>query len=410
MVVYLLGTPDPNQLLLSHFALYVFWYVMMQIFLLRHIQVWRKYWERKFSSSDMDKYLTKKDMEGLSLSLECVAPLLSVACSASGMILWAALQARLVRAFPFPVAVALSIVPVNFIVSEILVLSVQWFRDYFNSADGTVDKLDVAWTGCVAGCERNLVAYQTSFLFVQALRLAITGILPLPNGLDPPGFQASARHMLILFGISYFFIAVLIAGKIMGLDEGKTIGSRLAAIVLSSWGNTIAFCWLYSATWLFELTIGTVVIAAVFQASSATIIGVFIISLLVDGDEMKRHDTVEKELATLVTPLSVWIGFTWQQAFKLSLAGITGYQNHLPVPVATALLAVVVVSSVFPIWKHYVLVQEHLLRNAMATKRDGTVNAMEYDKLQNGDESTLEYPLLADICCMRDKDEVEGIE
>lgn len=67
----------------------------------------------------------------------------------------------------------------------------------------------------------------------------------------------------------------------------------------------------------------------------------------------------------LVTPLSVWIGFTWREVFKSSLMTITGYIHYFPLPLEQGIFAVIVVSAVLPTWRKYVLTQEHILRKAM---------------------------------------------
>lgn len=285
------------------------------------------------------------------LDLKCFAVLLGTINAASNLSLWGLVQTEVPHNFGGVAGVVLACLlstGLLFIAGGAVRTCIAKFDD------DKEDEYEKLWQRFTEETEDGALCLTLAHLCVQATRMCITGVLPLPGGQVPPGLSPTQSHVwwLLLGGCIY-------ATAIPIIDLTLRVGflSRFKAVLRKTAGFSAAFCFLYAITWAMASRTkvssppGMMVLALI-----VTLVGFAAIYLLdFLADLSCTGETVDTEIKALVGPVSVFIGFGWKQAFVGAILTIDARETLMPAPVQTLACTVVLVLVVVPAWRLYIL-------------------------------------------------------
>merc|ERR1712039_531763 len=126
--------------------------------------------------------------------------------------------------------------------------------------------------------ENGALCMTIAHLVVQTVRFGLTGVMPLPNGMVPPGFKPTHEDTTKLLSISICF-AILIVVIDCFVSPGL---GRLKVWFKTISGNCFSFCLLYGISWEILGSIGSGPISSMLLGLAVTMVG-FAIIFVLDG-------------------------------------------------------------------------------------------------------------------------------
>jgi len=274
----------------------------------------------------------------------------------------------------------------------------------------------------VLEAENDISSLSMSFLFVNVLRFAISGILPNEEGLEPPEAEHSLKAIITIFGIGVAFAAIacglVLAKARQGDLKEDTLVPRLLLIGLNGTAMAFAWCMLWGTRWfcgtiaIFPTTsvIGRVIIAlAVSALAGLAVFGLDTLDDAHSGSEDSRAGA--KAIQTLVNALGILIGFSWEHCFDGGVAAVASQTRH-HVETTKFAMGLGIAVLVTPMWRRHILTKEMALeklkedredvRNRRADGKQAEYQHLEdlrnyHDSVAPGSEQNSAFPV--GLCC-----------
>lgn len=208
----------------------------------------------------------------------------------------------------------------------------------------------------VQEAENDVLSLSTSFLTVQALRFALTGVLPGKDGMEEPETARGGACVLGLYGAGFAFGLGVLALLLTGDRAGRAM-----EVVQNTWAMIFAWCLLWATRWL---ALGWPLLEQV-RAAPATVEGRVMLALVLSGVALLVifaldvvEDTVEgarvvRVIQNIVNALSILVGFSWEHCFDAGVEAVAGATSS---PVLVELLFTALVAGIIiPAWRRSVL-------------------------------------------------------
>ncbi|CAE7421795.1 ANKRD17 [Symbiodinium natans] len=221
--------------------------------------------------------------------------------------------------------------------------------------------------------EDELFCLSISFLFVQAVRYSVTGVLSTKNGSEP-GEEFGLREIATVYGVGVLAVAGAFLMALSGYSR------RLADLARGTFCMAFAWCLLFASRWMFESwrllvtldvsprTIEGRVVLALFL-STFTAFAIIVLDKFEDTSRNPRlaHNVVKN----LVTGLSILVGFTWEHVVDGCTEAIASiYHGHeLKKLVSKVVGATIIPLVVLPAWRRHVLQKVLMLMKHKKDKR-----------------------------------------
>jgi len=215
----------------------------------------------------------------------------------------------------------------------------------------------------VVEAENDVASLSTSFLFVQAIRMGLTGVLPDGEGLEEPPVPISPLQQIALYlaGVGCMVAVILL------LATGLATKYRNLGVLQNSLGMSFSWCFFWSTRWavsqnatLEELRAGPesmegrILLALMLSGLALSVI--FVLDHMEDstkaqGDASQMSAVVQN----FINALSILVGFSWEHCFDFALEGVASKTSR---PSVAKLLFTGIVSMIItPAWRRYILVK-----------------------------------------------------
>jgi hypothetical protein len=217
------------------------------------------------------------------------------------------------------------------------------------------------WNQEAEEAENDIVALSVSFLLVQALRFAISGVLPDPEGLEIPQTMHPFRCTILLFAAAASFAILVIllvcAGSRGRLEEAPKL-KRVLITCRSMSAMVLAWCFFFAGKWELKRVATSMdpnsMTSAVLLAlllSAASFATIFAFDWLEDLESTGRE--FDRALVSIISALGILVGFSWEQSFEGALMRLASLTEHPSF--SEFALAFVVALIVVPAWRKYIL-------------------------------------------------------
>jgi len=255
----------------------------------------------------------------------------------------------------------------------VVLMATAWLIGFFKVIDVVRQKLIPAsmskatvhlWEEEAEECENDVLALVVSFVLVQWLRFAVSGVLPGSHGEEPEGVSNShtGAEIFSLFLIGAGF-AVIGCGFVYARTFVET-EFRLRVLEISQMTMMMTFCWcaFFGLTWAFAATelaetIGLREDSALMRVIVSITVSVLAFTLIFGLDKIADASTdarVNQVVDAFIAGNGVLVGFSWEQTFERSVGTITE-SVAIPKIVTKVLLAFVLVLLVLPAWRIWVV-------------------------------------------------------
>lgn len=207
--------------------------------------------------------------------------------------------------------------------------------------------------------ENEVMALSLSFLAVQALRFALTGILPNTEGHEEPMHIQPFACSLGLLAASIVCAALVSASVIAGRHFHEGSGQRRAMAVLQTMAAmAMAWCLLFATKWQLRRLMPEsdpnsmmerVLLALVVSA------GAFALILVLDKieDLDSTGEDADRALVSVIGAMGILVGFSWEQSFG---GAVEVFASLTDTPVtAQVVFAGTVALIVVPAWRAYII-------------------------------------------------------
>mmetsp|Transcript_69913 Transcript_69913/g.158679 ORF Transcript_69913/g.158679 Transcript_69913/m.158679 type:complete len:530 (-) Transcript_69913:95-1684(-) len=222
-------------------------------------------------------------------------------------------------------------------------------------------ELDSQWAEDSSEAEDDVAALALSFLSVQVLRFAITGILPNHEGLEEPQVEHSATCSVILVTVSLVF-AVLVVGLVMAISRGQFAeGSRAKRILrVLQTTSAMAFAWsvFFASKWEmkrllpdWDLNCMAARVGLSLAVSAGAIALIFVLDALEDLDSTGRD--VDRAIVSIINAMGILVGFCWEQSFE-GAVGVFAALTDRPHCIELG-LGILIAVVVIPAWRNYII-------------------------------------------------------
>jgi len=223
-------------------------------------------------------------------------------------------------------------------------------------------------------CENEMSSLATSMLFCNSLLFFLVSRLPsIGKHIEAP----DAKHIAILYLLGatcwiFLVVAINIKPRLLPEDDHRSFLSRAVNVLITVFGMTFAWCFLWSSRWLFdsislfrkarldtETLSGQVLLALSMSMLCAMVI--WFLDKIDDYFKARLKPGQKNPGAELVNQIvsaeSLLAGFSWEQAFS-SAARVLARKTPNPLAYQT-LIAGFVFMVMVPVW------QKHILHKAM---------------------------------------------
>eukprot|EP00747_Dinoflagellata_sp_TGD_P163747 gnl/TRDRNA2_/TRDRNA2_182760_c0_seq1.p1 gnl/TRDRNA2_/TRDRNA2_182760_c0~~gnl/TRDRNA2_/TRDRNA2_182760_c0_seq1.p1 ORF type:complete len:678 (-),score=128.85 gnl/TRDRNA2_/TRDRNA2_182760_c0_seq1:72-2105(-) len=232
------------------------------------------------------------------------------------------------------------------------------------------------WCEQSAEAENDMTALSISFMIVQPLRFAITGILPNHHGVEIPQQEHSVWCTVALssLGIMFAAIVVWLVIYIGNCTHGPKV-KRFLEICQAIAAMAFAWCFLFAIKWEFKRMAPsqdpnsmTSVVLLALVTSGVGFVLIFTLDYLEDLESTGK--AADKAIISIIRAIGMLVGFCWEQSFN---EGVMGIASLLPYPLYSRLLLAAAISVVaVPAWKMYIIpkvLRAHALHLADSLER-----------------------------------------
>eukprot|EP00401_Gymnodinium_catenatum_P027964 CAMPEP_0117585778 /NCGR_PEP_ID=MMETSP0784-20121206/68344_1 /TAXON_ID=39447 /ORGANISM="" /LENGTH=455 /DNA_ID=CAMNT_0005386783 /DNA_START=69 /DNA_END=1436 /DNA_ORIENTATION=- len=204
-----------------------------------------------------------------------------------------------------------------------------------------------------------------SFLFVQAIRFNISGVMPDNLGIE----ETLWRHDLhcsvwlgvlsVVFGVGSVCMAWINSPE--GHHEGDfmSVVKRMLDVIQISLAMSMAWALLFVSKWeigrnLADMIDPNDIVARVVMAVGISFVAFAVISILDKiADSPLTGDNADEAILQIINAIAILVGFSWEQAFD---GGVEVLSAMTPQPVFVELvMAVCVAILVITPWRRYIL-------------------------------------------------------
>lgn len=226
--------------------------------------------------------------------------------------------------------------------------------------------------------ENDVLALAVSFLLVQSIKFALTGVLSNVEGLESETLHPPTGIVVALYLIGVGSAIVAIALMTVGIE------SRVLEVTQNIFGMAFAWCFMWATRWVaMDLTVfkqqhmephtmvGKLVIT-MFLSCAALII-IFFLDVLEDSQMDLWDDFYDGEALTkamrhmsrmiqiIITALSILVGFSWEHVFDGGVEAVVDKtENPLTIKcILTFMVTIVIV----PAWRMYILTKVEYLKS-----------------------------------------------
>ncbi|CAE8624224.1 unnamed protein product, partial [Polarella glacialis] len=194
----------------------------------------------------------------------------------------------------------------------------------------------------IVEAENDIMSLSTSFLTVQCIRFALSGILADGEGLEEPEKPHGLKTIGGLYLVSLIFAAL---SSRMALwialqpeeEEGEEerTSTRFAEMAMSTFGDGFAWSLLFATRYVcvvipfikMETMFGRVEFALILSIFA----GVTILGLDAVDDAFKASGNDEASgpvIGTIINALGLFVGFSWEQSFSFGVEAVTATTPH----------------------------------------------------------------------------------
>jgi len=253
----------------------------------------------------------------------------------------------------------------------------------------------------VCEAENEISCLSISFLVIQVIRFALTGILPDPEGLEPGNPAHSTGNVIALYAIAGFFAflactMVVIKSKLAAKraehghekeeeEEEESFAQRLAVIGIHSTSMSFAWGMLWATRWLalavpafgMPSIMGRVLMALMLSAlSCAAVFGLDFVDDMHRGSEDSKAGA--QAIQMMVSSLAILIGFSWEHTFD---GGVIAIAESTPYPEKVKfIMGVLIASFMVPMWRRHILTKEVSLENRKQEEESNLERIKRQDK------------------------------
>lgn len=226
------------------------------------------------------------------------------------------------------------------------------------------------WTESIEDAENDVASISLSFLCTQGFRYIVSGRVPNKEGLEE-GLKASDMTLMasVLLGV----LGLMCAGGVVaatfarqGLDKSphrdRAWLIRLLTVVKGSCAMCLAWCVFYTSKWEMRRTflmdadiVHWQVLLALF-VSGLSFAFIWFLDKLADSEATSNE--MDRALESLISGLSVLVGFAWEQSFEGAVEHITEHMSKYMKSAsvfAELLMSLLIALIVIPAWRSYIL-------------------------------------------------------
>lgn len=212
-----------------------------------------------------------------------------------------------------------------------------------------------------------------SFLSVQVLRYAISGVQPDTHGGEPEEHLGSHSNVEIGILISCAFGAAAVCAVVLILSgyckepDGSVSRPKLlrcAKITQTTFAMIKSWCFFFGGVWILAATdlaemLDVYEDSALLKVVLAMLLSVYAILLIISLDKLAESECtgklVDDAIDTFQGGLGILIGFAWEQAFERSVSTVVEAFGSVPAPFLKALMAFFLVLLVLPAWRIWII-------------------------------------------------------
>jgi len=221
----------------------------------------------------------------------------------------------------------------------------------------------------VEEAENDISALSMSFLTVQVVRFAITGVLPNVEGLEEPELPHRSMHIALLFGIGCFFAILSIGMVLVKSKQGDSESplARFTSIVLNGCAMCFAWCMIWGTRWVFvkhpifpiHTMMGHVILCLALSALSClAVFGLDKVDDMHKGSEDSR--TGAQAIQVIVNAIAILVGFSWEQTFDHGVVAVASQTDH-PETVKIV-MGLCITAVIMPMWRRQILMKSMQLQ------------------------------------------------
>jgi hypothetical protein len=237
--------------------------------------------------------------------------------------------------------------------------------------------------------ENEVMALSLSFLAVQALRFAISGVLPNTEGHEEPAHIRPFACSLALLAASAVCAALVIASVIAGKHFQEGSAKRRATAVLQTMAAmAMAWCLLFATKWqlrrLMPESDPNSMMERVLLALAVSA-GAFGLILVLDKieDLDSTGEDADRALVSVIGAMGILVGFSWEQSFG---GAVEVFASLTDSPVAVQLaFAGTVALIVVPAWRAYIITKcekaEFEYQRQLGKRRSRTIHTGDIKEL-----------------------------
>lgn len=258
----------------------------------------------------------------------------------------------------------IAVVPIGAMGQFSIYVIFEWIRwKVAHADDGQSDEYEEAWDEYAAEAENDVMGLSLSFLTVQVVRFAISGVFPDVQGVESPatafghpswqvGMLSSVGIGLVLLIVLSLFISKALHGKHRHIH-------RLAEVVEVFASTGCGWCFYFAAKWgLYSLNfthdLALLRVALALLLSFVSLGCIFLLDKIADLDT--TGDAADEAIRTIVEALGLLVGFSWEQAFDMATDNVVqGLLYECDPAMAKLMLSVSLIAIVFPAWVWYIL-------------------------------------------------------
>lgn len=332
----------------------LFWLVCMQIVL-------------AITSGALNEIFgAEPDMERVELNLKSWSVLFSHVAGFATINAWGSLQQKFFNSSPLHV---LLVVPMGSVGLLLIYHIFDVIRERIaHMDDGEKDAYEEKWDEETEEAENDVAGLSMSFLTVQALRYAISGILPNQEGLEPWGAAISHTphqcHLLMGCGFIFFLLSMAVLNSERIVETPERL-ERVIEILNNYLTFGLSWCLFYGVRWRISATHFThenalLMVAIALFLSAVSFLFIFVLDK-VEDNHLFGEDAEIAEGATekIITGLGILVGFSWEQSFDTAVDVVAEGLRHLAPPTFSKMvMSTCLVIIVFPAWRFYILPTE----------------------------------------------------
>ncbi|CAE7211445.1 unnamed protein product [Symbiodinium natans] len=340
----------------------LFWLTCMQIVL-------------AVTSGALNEYFgAEPDMEKVELNLKSWSVLFSHVAGFATINAWGSIQQEYFSGSPLQ---ALMVVPIGYTGLIIIYHFFDIVREHVSHMDDDVkDEFEEKWDEETEEAENDVAGLSLSFLTVQALRFAISGLLPNQEGNESSSdaFSHSSRqcHILMGCGVGFFVLSISVVNLERLWEEPSKRMERVIEILNNYFTFGLSWCFFYGVRWGMSAARFTdenalLMVSIALFLSVVSFLTIFILDK-VEDNHLFGEDSEIAEGATekMISGLGILIGFSWEQSFDTAVDVVAeGLKHECPPLISKMVMSVILVLIVFPAWRIYILPMERELSEEM---------------------------------------------